>query len=322
MTAWILFTIVATQLGQAEPAAGAIRGIVVNASQNNSPVPGTEVALRVNVDGQFVLAAETLSDAQGRFEFPDIPADPSYIYLAGASWQTVHYPGPRVRLTSEQREAEIELAVHDAVESPCPLVVRSHSIVIETEAELLRITETMQIDNPSLMTYVGTPSKAGGRAATLWLSIPTNFTRTTFHKEFFGRNFAVIDGRPVTDIPWTPGSRELKFTYTIPHDVASLVWRRTLDLPTAIVHVDVLTDDAEAVRANGMPDSSDAGSAQFVAHDLPAGHVLEIALADRPTPLATQAKWAALGLLIVIILSTIIHQWLRHNTRVTHVHTR
>lgn len=54
-------------------------------------------------------------------------------------------------------------------------------------------------------TYVGRPAHEGGRTATLRLSIPSDFHRTTFHKEFYGRQFTLIDGRLVTDIPWAPG---------------------------------------------------------------------------------------------------------------------
>ena len=318
MTPSLLLAVVSFLPGQATPAAGAIRGTVVNASQAQVAVSGAEVALRVNVDGQFVLAAETKTDEQGRFEFDDIPADPDYVYLAGANWDTVHYPGPRIQLTNSNRLADIQLAVHDTVEAPNPLIVRDHKIVIEPEIGVLRITESMEIDNPSRTTYVGQPSKADGRAATLWLSIPSDFTRVTFHEEFFGRRFTVIDGRPVTDIPWTPGTRELTFTYVVPNDDRTRTWKRPLDLPTSDVSVHVHTDgDAagEAVLSNLTPDSGAARSHRYVSRSLSAGHVLEVTLGELPTPFAAHAKWIALGTLVVIVLLTVVLQRLQTRAR-------
>ena len=42
---------------------------------------------------------------------------------------------------------------------------------------------------------------------------PADFQKVTFHEEFFGRAFAMRDGKLVTSIPWEPGQRVLAFTY-------------------------------------------------------------------------------------------------------------
>ena len=218
---------------------GSIAGVVVNASRDNAPVAGAEVALRVRVDGQFVVAAETKTNTQGRFVFDALPADPAYVYLAGANFQTVHYPGRRVQLSGRQQRAHVDIAVHDAVESPSPLVVRDHQITITGEADALRVTEALVIDNPGKTTYVGLPKGESKRAATLRLSIPSDFVRATFDEEFFGRNFVIIDGKLVTDVPWTPGQRTVSLTYILPNSQKVRTWERPLDLPTDVLRVNV-----------------------------------------------------------------------------------
>lgn len=290
--------------GQLSPVAGSISGVVVNASQDGLPVSGAEVVLRVKLEGQFVTAAEGTADEQGRFEFPDIPADTEYIYLPGANRAGIHYPGPRVRLSAQTPHARIKLPVHDTVSQPSPLVVRRHDITLQPETDALRVTETLLIENPSSRTYVGQPAHEGGRAATLRLFIPSDFRRTTFHKEFYGRQFALIDGRLVTDVPWTPGQRELAFTYVLPNTGRHRVWQRPLDLPCEDLHITVHTETPNEVSCN-LPRTATQKTAAVTfessGQTLPAGHVIRLEIGRLPISLATYGRWLALALLVVLI---------------------
>ena len=205
--------------GQATPEAGSISGVVVNASQENAPVGEAEVVLRVMIDGQFVIAAEGVADEQGRFMFDNIPADADYIYLPGANHDGIHYPASRVRLSPEGPHASVNLAIHETITDPSPLVLRRHQITIRPEADAIRVTEQL-LDRESQLrgrTSVIRSARVG-RATTLRLSIPPNFRRTTFDQEFYGRQFTLFEGHLVTDIPWTPGERELTFTYVLPNE--------------------------------------------------------------------------------------------------------
>jgi hypothetical protein len=302
----LICVVAALTSGQAVPEPGSISGIVVNGSRNDAPVAGAEVVLRVRVNREFVVAAETTTDKRGQFRFDNIPADPDYIYLPGANWQAVHYPGRRLRLNSQRRDVNVRLRVHDAVEEPNPLVVSKHEIVIETQPDALRITESMVVDNPGQTTYVGRSAKADGRVATLTLSIPADFVRTTFHKEFYGKRFVLIDGKLVTNIPWTPGRRELKFTYVLPNPIGNRVWLRPVDRPTSDVHVVVLTTKPDEVAGNlNRTSSRGAKSVEFAAETLSAGQFIEIEFGRPPVSLAAYGRWVALVVLAGAIAATI-----------------
>ena len=218
------------------PGDGMITGGVVRAA-DQSPVAGAEVILRARVGDQLVPVAETTADAQGRFRFEHLTADGKNLYLPGANRDGIHYPGPNVRLTSLEPQAEVTLAVHDAVAFPNPLVVRRHEIILSPQPGVLEVTESMLIDNPSSACYVG---QAGGQDAepvTLQLAIPAAFQRVTFVGEFFGRRFSLVGGKLVTSVPWPPGQRELKFSYWLPNTGRHYVWQRPLGLPTEQVRV-------------------------------------------------------------------------------------
>ena len=211
---------------------GVIEGVVVRAA-DQTPVAGAEVVLRAKVGGQTLPAAETTADARGRFRFAHLAADGRCIYLPGANHDGVHYPGPGVRLSSSQRRAEVKVAVCDAVAFPNPLVVRRHTITLCPEPDALRVTESMLIDNPTSVCYVGQAAGKDAEPATLQLAIPADFQRVTFDSEFFGKRFSLAGGRLVTGIPWPPGRRELTFSYLLGNTQRHYVWQRPLDLPSA-----------------------------------------------------------------------------------------
>ncbi len=303
---FLLLATVAALLGQPSPVAGSIGGVVVNASRDMTPVGGAEIVLSVQVDGQLVIAAEGVADDQGRFLFDNIPADTSYVYLPGANRNGVHYPGPRVKLTAGKPHARVRLTVRDTVSEPNPLVLRRHEITLHVESDALRVTETLLIDNPGTETYVGQPVKQDGRAATLRLSIPSDFRRATFHQEFFGRQFTLIDGRLVTDIPWTPGQRTLAFTYVLPNDDHRRIWQRPLDLPCDQLRIEVHTDAAEAIDANLPRAAAPTGGAVVFESTgrLPAGHVVRLQPGRLPISIATYSRWLALAVLVILIAAT------------------
>jgi hypothetical protein len=294
-------------LGQPRSVAGSISGVVVNASQDGIPVGGAEVVLRVKLEGRFVTAAEGIADEQGRFLFDNIPADEAYIYQPGANREGIHYPGPRVRLNSRTPHARVKLSARDTISHPNPLILRRHEITIQPETDALRVTETMLIENPGSRTYVGRPAHEGGRAATLRLSIPSDFRRTTFDNEFYGRQFTLFDGRLVTDVPWTPGRRKLEFTYVLPNDSHDRTWQRPLDLLCDHLQLAVHTENPDEVACN-LPRaaSQSTGTVTFesTGETLPAGHVVRLRIDRLPVSLATYGRWLAVAVLVVLISTT------------------
>jgi hypothetical protein len=303
----LVLLICSVAAGQAPGDDGTISGIVVNASEGRRPVGGAEVMLRMKLHGQLVPVAQTTADGQGWFVFRDLMVGGTYQYLPGANRQDIHYPGPRIQLTPQRPRAEVELAVHDAVTHPCPLVIRRHEITVRPEPGALHVTESILVDNPSSKSYVGQSEREGGEPVTLGLAVPPDFERLTFDKEFFGRRFSMVDGKLVTSIPWTPGQRELNFTYVLRNSREHRVWQRPLDLPCSRLSVSVQTSTPEEVRCNLQPgsveQSGDLSTVTFQSDErtLPAGHVIRLELGKLPVPWTVYGKWLALLVLTVLI---------------------
>ena len=184
------------------------------------PLLPAQVVLLAGKDGQFMHVASTTTDQNGCFVFDRrrLTPSPDMVYIPGAFWEGVHYPGPRLQLDPRGAPPTIRLTVHDAVASPCPLVAEAHEIDIHLDRGVLDVTEIVVVDNPSSTTYVGTADPDAPKTAptTLSMSIPEGVTHVTFNKEFDGRNFQLVDGRLVTTVPWPPGKRQLAFLYQLP----------------------------------------------------------------------------------------------------------
>ena len=195
---------------------GTIMGTVVNASVAKTAISGAEVVLRAEIHGESMICGQTVTDREGRFDFHNLPQGDEYWYLPGANHDGVHFPGPRLQLTTQRPSADVEISVYDTISAPCPLVICRQDIAMRFQPGTLSVTESIVVDNPTRRCYVGAHSPDGDEPITLQLSIPPNFERTTFQTEFFGRRFCLMGDKLATSIPWPPGQRELKFTYVLP----------------------------------------------------------------------------------------------------------
>jgi hypothetical protein len=288
-------------------AVGVVEGTVVNGSRGQTPVSGAKVVLRADHEGTLVPIAETTADNQGKFRFEQIPVSHNLVCLPGANYEGIHYPGTRVRIAGPTTAPAQKIVVYESVADPSPLVATRHEIDIRLDDGVLEATETIIVANRSLWSYVGSETDDGQPSATLRLSIPAQFKKVTFAKEFFGRQFQLNKETVETQIPWTPGQRELKFTYRLPIEDGHWSFRRPLDLPTEQMRLRVhgvrLNDvacnvtQAGELQDNAVVFDADSGT-------LPAGHTIELQFGNLPVSWTTYARWGAVAALAVLVLGT------------------
>jgi hypothetical protein len=301
----LIIALITTPLhGDSQPSAkGAITGVVVNGTQSDRPIANAEVRLRAGANGVLEPFRATATDSNGRFEFRDLPLDTSVVYLPGAIRDGVHYPGQRVNLTSRNRVADVRIVAFDAIHDDSPLVAERHEIDVSAGEQMLEVRESLTIANRSRATYVGQPDEEQS-TVTLQLSIPPNFDRVTFDREFYGRRFRIVDHRVVTDVPWQPGDYELKFSYRVPLEDSAGLYRRSIDLPTSHFSIRVRTNDVGNVWCNVASARQQGNQITFVADkQLPAGYTLELQIGQAPFPWLLVARWVSLGLLATLVLA-------------------
>jgi hypothetical protein len=319
-------------LSQAPTSEGKIGGRVVNSTRGESPVGAADVMLRVRIDGEFVAVARATADRDGRFLFEGLPVDQGLVYLPGANQDGIHYPGPRIRLSSEQPNAQVVLKVQETIVEPNPLVIRDYDLILQPEPGALRVSETLIIENPGPTTYVGRKPQHDAEPVTLQLAIPPEFERVTFQEEFYGRQFSLLNGKLVTGIPWTPGRREVRFSYVLRNDGRQRVWTRPLDLPCRHVRVTVHTDHPDEMSCNlGAWSHGHDGTAIFETNhrELPAGYTIRVELSRLPVSVMVYARWVVLAVLALAIAGSclVMRRHRRSNDRsevtgIPHPHTK
>jgi hypothetical protein len=288
-----------------------IRGLVVNGSRDQVPVKGAKVALRARLQGQFDVAQITTTDLHGQFQFTRLPLAAGIQYVPGANHGEIHYPGPRLRLSAENPTAQIKIVVYEPSTGPSPLELEQHDIVIRPRTGTLEVTESMVIRNPANRSFVGLPGQGKRQRGTLPLAIPANFERVTFEKEFYGRRFSLVDGKLLTDIPWTPGVRRLKFTYVVPvekgAEKGATHWRRPLDLPCSLLRLTIVTDKPDEVSCNFAAErqvSDHQVTFTSTGVRLPAGREIQLHMGRANVPMMVYGRWAALAILGALVGGT------------------
>ena len=296
--------VVVLSVGSLRADDGVIEGVVVNATTGHEVSAGIDVALRVRLDGKFVVLESATTQADGRFRFEGLPVDGEHLYLPGANLGDVHFPGTRVVLDERRPRANITLNVFETESETNPLVIESHEIVVQAQPGSLKIREKMLIKNPSLRCYVGRPRHQGGGPITLQLGVPSDFERITFDKEAFGRQFQLINDKLVTGLPWPPGQRELAFTYIVATGEDNRSWLRCVDLPCSRVCVKVLTTAPENVVCS-LPaaESCHEGEVCYGANGetLSAGDVIRLELDHLPVSMMVYGRRIASLLLVTLV---------------------
>lgn len=286
-------------------ASGVVSGIVVDGSNNDRPLANSEVVLCIEDRGRRIPVAETHSNEFGEFRFAELPTDQSLQFIPGVNRDGVHYPGPRIEFATDSTSATVRIKCYGAVTDPSPLVIVRHQIDIQTEYGGLRVAERLVISNPSLRTFVG-ESHNDMPPVTLRLSVPDDFEKVTFEKEFFGRQFQIIDGKLLTSIPWTPGERELSFTYLIPIERRTRALSRRIDLMTQSLAVRVHNDSGE-VTCN-LPGVANSPSGEWAFESrkaLAAGQSIDVQLGELSIPFMAWAKWTAVGAMLLMIAAAV-----------------
>ncbi len=290
--------------GVEPPADPVLQGMVVNASRGGVPAADVEVVLRAGRDNQFRHLASTRTDEKGHFVFDrrQLVAAPELVYIAGANWDGIHYPGPRLQFDPRGAPVTVQITVHDTVASPSPLVADTHEIQMRARDGVVEVTEILVVDNPTATTYVGAvnPGMAMKIPITLVLTVPEGVSHVTFNKEFDGRNFQLIDGHMVTSVPWPPGKRQLAFMYRLPAEHNELVFERSLDLPCKQARIAVSGQGSEEVTCS-LPRVTAPGQVpvgfESAGQPLPAGTPLRLEMRQLPVSWIVYGRWAAILLL-------------------------
>ena len=271
------------------------------------PVAGVQVVLhRVGTDDAGPLdSVRTGRDGRYAFRYRRSGASEA-MYIVSAEHDGVAYFAPPLQdevVTGD----DAEIVVFDTTSTPLPIAVQARHVVVSAPLESERqVLEIYELSNDTLLTVV-----PGARERAVWTAIVPASAHDFAVPSDLGiaqSALQLLDGRVMLFAPFTPGLRQVAFSYRIPVD--SFPLRLPIERATTALEV-MLEEPTASASAPGLTESDPASVEartfrRFVASNVPASAVLPIE-APMPPPdsraLPIAITVIAIGVVMLIVLA-------------------
>lgn len=308
----------------AEPGAGTIAGRVVNGTPGGGPVGDLEVTLQgANAGGEALQPRSSRTDAQGSFRFDDLPLEGDYAFMVFATYNEAEYYSDIIQFGADTPSAEVELRVYEPTTAADALRVTVDHVVLEadSEAQVLRVLEVVQVVNEGDRAYVGTAA-GDGPPLTLLFSLPEGAVQVQPMQGLVPEDLVATPDGVADTAPVVPGQREVALAYDLPYTSSDLLFRKTLPYATDRFAF-LLLDVGARLESPSLAslERVDMGGRQYLklaADSLEAGTPVEVSL--RGLPLAgsdgggggPDLLWPILGVGLAAALAlAVLYPWLR-----------
>lgn len=260
---------------------GTLRGVVVEAL-TETPLADVEIAL-------YALSAEGVpglrrsrSDAQGRFVFEGIARSANLVYLVGARYQGVPFPGARVSFGADETEREVEVRISPLTSERAGLTMGAAELRLQRTPQGMRAVQTLRLSNPGPSTFYIAADQRSAAAPALRARLPEEALN-------FQMPLGVIpEGveRRGRDLLWWgpvhPGTPELVFSFDLPTsdpERLELDW----ELPEGAASLRLWIPSGARLETPSLtpaelPAGANPGYAAFDAPRVGPGHSLAISL--------------------------------------------
>lgn len=293
-----LFAVVAAQAAE-------IGGRVVHASK-----PGEAAGLAVQVigidDSDQTIQRETMTDANGRYRFDDLPAPAAY--LVRARYGEIVFPGGSAVFKPGEPELPltVDFHVYDASSDGSRLRVASLQWVIARDARVWRIHQNAVVANPDPVVV----TLAADAAPALRIALAPEHGEI---EGIFGRlpeGVVIRDGIAEIRGPFLPGTEGFSLQLAYDLETPGTELDLSIALPDAVEELAVYVQDFGIdVDAGGLHPArpsreNDVIYQSFLGFELPAGS--ELPFRVRGLPPATQLSQPLIALVAALLAGALL----------------
>ena len=275
-----------------------------------APVPDIVVTLhRVGADSSGPMDS-VRTDARGAYRIAYRRwGSPEAIYFVSAVYRGIAYFSPPVR-AAVTRGDDAEIVVFDTTSGPVPFTVQGHHYVIGAARPDGKrdIVEVYEISNDTVVTAVGRDSLTAVWSAPL----PRGFSAfTAASGDVAASSLLARDGRVELVAPFSPGVKQLSFTYVL--EPKSFPLELALDRPNALL--EVLLEEAAAqvrsplLRSEGTATTQGRTFKRFLAQNVPAGERVRI---EVPSSAAAARSTVVVALSVGVALAMVGALWVAY----------
>ncbi|MBW7990788.1 MAG: hypothetical protein FVQ84_12345 [Planctomycetes bacterium] len=239
---------------------------VTNSTANGSATVNDEVLVTIYEQEKptQTLTGNVGSDSKAVFE--NIPTGNNITALPRVKHQNMMFNGHPIALKTGQTVFSGHVEVYEVSTDKSKLSVAAHHFIVKVEADYLRITEYMRLNNSSDMAITSEEKDGNDNSKVIEAMLPKGFKNLVFSR-YFQENALVITKDGFYDtmaIP--PGQYDADFSYRLEIDSETIDIVKTISLPTSEFMVFSLLDKG---KLQGLGDSggevnlADGSSAEY-----------------------------------------------------------
>ena len=239
---------------------------VTNSTANGTSTLNDEVLVTIYEQRKPTQTLKGNIDSQGKAIFENVPTGNNITALPRIKHQDMMFNGHPIALKAGQTVFNGHVEVYEVSTDKSKLSVTTHHFIIKVEADSLRITEYMRLDNSSDMAITSVEKDANDKSKVIEVILPEGFKDLTYSK-YFQENALVITKDGFYDTMATPpGQYDAEFSYSLDIDSETIDIVKTISLPTSEFMVFSLLDKGQL---KGLGDSggevnlADGSSAEY-----------------------------------------------------------
>ncbi len=239
---------------------------VTNSTANGTSTLNDEVLVTIYEQRKPTQTLKGNIDSQGKAIFENVPTGNNITALPRIKHQDMMFNGHPIALKAGQTVFNGHVEVYEVSTDKSKLSVTTHHFIIKVEADSLRITEYMRLDNSSDMAITSVEKDVNDKSKVIEVILPEGFKDLTYSK-YFQENALVITKDGFYDTMATPpGQYDAEFSYSLDIDSETIDIVKTISLPTSEFMVFSLLDKGQL---KGLGDSggevnlADGSSAEY-----------------------------------------------------------
>ena len=239
---------------------------VTNSTANGTATVNDEVLVTIFEQRKPTQTLKGSVDSQGKAVFENVPTGNNITALPRVRHQNMMFNGHPIALKPGQTVFNGHVEVYEVSTDKSKLSVAIHHFIIKVEADSLRITEYMRLDNSSDMAITSVEKDENDKTKVIEVMLPVGFKDLTFSR-YFQENALVITKDGFYDTMATPpGQYDAEFSYSLEIDSETIDIIKKISLSTSEFMVFSLLDKGQL---QGLGDSggevnlADGSSAEY-----------------------------------------------------------
>jgi len=206
---------------------------VINRTANGTATVNDEVFVIIFEQGKQNQTLKGNIDSEGKAVFKNVPTGDNTTALSRVKHQNMMFNGHPVALRTGQTAFQGHVEVFEVSTDKSYLSVNVHHFIIKAEADSLRITEYMQLENSSDMAITSEEKDTNDQNKVIEVMLPEGFKDLTCSR-YFQENALIITKDGFYDtmaIP--PGQFDTEFSYRLEIDSKTADIVKKISLPTS-----------------------------------------------------------------------------------------